>query len=813
MKNKIIFFLATLILILSCSSYAWIIEQLSCKDFSNYNKTGVVTKYEYLTKFNDDTKVIRAYSYRDNNTENNANNKVFVLIPRDPLYVPNYDDSSVINNPIERMNNYLNHANNYLSLTRKTQHNILYNIANINTENSPELIKQDIHILLTNFNYYLEKNKLDRIFNYNKLKNIANSIVGSYGFFMPENMSQIDSFNGTRQTLHSAVITLDQLLLTKDNFNLEQGDISDSQLMKLQSLIFLAAQTAKTSIFLPALIETTQLKKHRIPIAVIDNFKVNSDNQGNICDIIVELAIPKYSTNCHHIFCDFIKEKNLLMINKTNQSSWEYITLTLKISVNDNPKKYFDVTPSRFFSKENTIFSNLEVNTVLTTPAEQEVISNITEVHVPDYRKSNLLLADFLIDYDWQSEDINTMIFNAKLKDYEPSIVNNTNNTIINSLITYFKTTKSYPKCQPSDHCIQPICTHYKRNQCLVKFDCCDNFWGCHKCHNEFSNKIKYHAVNKYNQNFICVKNDNTSKHAQIIKCTKCDHAQNFNSEATNKCLNCNLKFAEYFCSICKHLTALDYNHPFHCDQCGICLRDSHKYSNKAFFCPSCKIFPSNLFDKQPKYMKYISSNCNHHNYKFLVKFSCCSNYWGCYICHDTFYKKTTQKYHATEINHLCIAVGKTTENYQKLKCIDCGNEQDFNSNNIQKCLKCGVDFGKCFCSECKKIMPIEAQPYHCDICKSCYKGISNHHCNKCNKCVTNKHLYCNNCNNCVRVNHTCRILNDKEECGICLENYNISEYKVLPCSHVIHLSCLIENNKAKITKCPMCRCNFSLDY
>lgn len=35
-------------------------------------------------------------------------------------------------------------------------------------------------------------------------------------------------------------------------------------------------------------------------------------------------------------------------------------------------------------------------------------------------------------------------------------------------------------------------------------------------------------------------------------------------------CSRCKIKFAEYFCSICKHLTGTDDN-PYHCDKCGIC--------------------------------------------------------------------------------------------------------------------------------------------------------------------------------------------------------------------------------------------------
>jgi uncharacterized CHY-type Zn-finger protein len=199
--------------------------------------------------------------------------------------------------------------------------------------------------------------------------------------------------------------------------------------------------------------------------------------------------------------------------------------------------------------------------------------------------------------------------------------------------------------------------------------------------------------------------------------------------------------------------------------------------------------------------MKYIQSNCTHYKHKFLVKLSCCNNYWGCYKCHNSFYKKITPDDATAEINPLCSARGKTAENYHQLKCLECGNEQDINSNNVQKCLKCGVKFDESFCLECKNLMPTEVQPYHCNICKSCYKGISHHHCDK--------------CNNCVITNHTCRLLTEDEKCGICLEPYKINKYKVLPCSHVIHLQCLEDDEGTlRIKTCPICRFDFStLDY
>ena len=53
------------------------------------------------------------------------------------------------------------------------------------------------------------------------------------------------------------------------------------------------------------------------------------------------------------------------------------------------------------------------------------------------------------------------------------------------------------------------------------------------------------------------------------LKCRRCGKVQDFPKESPH-CVECNLKFAEYFCAICQHLTGVQ-NNPFHCEKCGIC--------------------------------------------------------------------------------------------------------------------------------------------------------------------------------------------------------------------------------------------------
>ncbi|CAB4022629.1 RING finger and CHY zinc finger domain-containing 1, partial [Paramuricea clavata] len=107
-------------------------------------------------------------------------------------------------------------------------------------------------------------------------------------------------------------------------------------------------------------------------------------------------------------------------------------------------------------------------------------------------------------------------------------------------------------KFQPpdADEDGQWLCSHYKR-RCYVKFECCNKFWPCHRCHNNQS---------------TCGRRKLKSRDTKQIKCFACGQEQPF----AHHCSRCNAKFARYFCGQCKHLTGTDDN-PYHCEKCGIC--------------------------------------------------------------------------------------------------------------------------------------------------------------------------------------------------------------------------------------------------
>ena len=66
------------------------------------------------------------------------------------------------------------------------------------------------------------------------------------------------------------------------------------------------------------------------------------------------------------------------------------------------------------------------------------------------------------------------------------------------------------PRHQNLDQDDNWLCSHYKRH-CYVKFDCCDKFWPCHRCHNNQS---------------TCGQKKLKSRDTRMLKCVYCHKVQ-----------------------------------------------------------------------------------------------------------------------------------------------------------------------------------------------------------------------------------------------------------------------------------------------
>ena len=115
---------------------------------------------------------------------------------------------------------------------------------------------------------------------------------------------------------------------------------------------------------------------------------------------------------------------------------------------------------------------------------------------------------------------------------------------------------------------IQWLCEHYQRH-CRVKFECCNLFYPCHRCHNDSDE---------------CSNAEAKALLATHYKCNHCDHEEEID-ENSHHCSSCKAKMSAYFCAICKHFTSTDKN-PYHCKKCGICR--IHK--EKSFHCDVCDV-------------------------------------------------------------------------------------------------------------------------------------------------------------------------------------------------------------------------------
>ena len=119
-----------------------------------------------------------------------------------------------------------------------------------------------------------------------------------------------------------------------------------------------------------------------------------------------------------------------------------------------------------------------------------------------------------------------------------------------------------------TDDAARSLCEHYVR-RCYVRFPCCNDYYACHRCHNDADK---------------CGKKEINARSATHLRCAECLVEQEINEDSQH-CSACSAKLADYFCSKCKHFAQQEIT-PYHCDKCGICRR--HK--ERAFHCDLCNI-------------------------------------------------------------------------------------------------------------------------------------------------------------------------------------------------------------------------------
>ena len=236
-------------------------------------------------------------------------------------------------------------------------------------------------------------------------------------------------------------------------------------------------------------------------------------------------------------------------------------------------------------------------------------------------------------------------------------------------------------------------CEHYNRGCKLICPTCNKDYW-CRHCHNaeNYDNVLDPKKAHKLER----------EKVNEII-CGKCNQKQ----PVSNKCINCELQFGNYYCEICRFYDNTDKGQ-FHCDGCGICrqggkenffhcdkcvaclpisMKDSHKCLNETLKvnCPVCLEY---LMDSTTT---STILKCGHSIHTSCQQQLISSGNTKCPLCNTSMFDMND---HWKQIDQI---VQETTmpEEYQnwsvKILCSDCHNESNVKFHIIGlKCQSCG---------------------------------------------------------------------------------------------------------------------------
>ena len=162
-----------------------------------------------------------------------------------------------------------------------------------------------------------------------------------------------------------------------------------------------------------------------------------------------------------------------------------------------------------------------------------------------------------------------------------------------------------------------------------IYLKCCNKYYNCYYCHNENND----HIVKK--------------KDILKIRCNECYKEQ----ELSNKCINCGIKFAKYYCNKCKYWSNEEI---YHCNKCNICYI---KTSNELIHCDECnKCYNKEIYD-------FHICSISKDNYE-------------CQICFENF-KKSNEKCYFLKCQH-------------KIH-VSCYNKYKEYCKNNNKIFNCGI--------------------------------------------------------------------------------------------------------------------------
>ena len=113
-------------------------------------------------------------------------------------------------------------------------------------------------------------------------------------------------------------------------------------------------------------------------------------------------------------------------------------------------------------------------------------------------------------------------------------------------------------------------CSHYQRG-CDLYASCCDSFWPCRLCHDQFYEHTTHqHTLNRFE--------------VSSVRCRDCHHVQ----KPQQNCEACGKLFGHYFCDICNLFDNDTTKEITHCDKCGFCVMGRKEQLRHCDTCKMC---------------------------------------------------------------------------------------------------------------------------------------------------------------------------------------------------------------------------------
>ena len=264
-------------------------------------------------------------------------------------------------------------------------------------------------------------------------------------------------------------------------------------------------------------------------------------------------------------------------------------------------------------------------------------------------------------------------------------------------------------------------CKHYARN-CFVFAECCQKFFVCRLCHNEFYEQLmdsNLFASNSTNNNNVEERSHQMDRYAtKTVKCMNCGKIQPFSKYCINpNCRQTNndnfsnnnneneskidtkgtkLKFGEYCCDICKFLDNVTIYEPrkeiFHCDKCNMCrigLKKDFTHCNKCDICihndyyATHRCIENSLHCDCPLCMNYLFTSvkpvtfwkhCGHAMHKSCMD-KCLVVDSRCPICRTNYWNDN-------EMNEMIESIQEQQQEQQQYHNTEEMNQEEMDSND-----------------------------------------------------------------------------------------------------------------------------------